>query len=211
MKYYALPVINRTVETEVVSEETLQEIQQGGLTGMLLAVIGISLLILLGLCVVLFLWKRGIKKKNKAIENVKKPEKSAGERVKIVKQDIKAWEYEHSSHTKRLWQDESVIECEMTYLFVKDMEKPDRVYKIELDKPVIVGRTKGDILLKSDSFVSSEHCVISYENGILFVEDLNSSNGTYYKGIKIKDKAAVINEGIIKVGNTQLKLIVKKV
>lgn len=42
------------------------------------------------------------------------------------------------------------------------------------------------------------------------MQDLNSANGTFYEGQKIERKTAVRNGGIIKVGETELKLEVVK-
>jgi len=60
---------------------------------------------------------------------------------------------------------------------------------VVLTKSVIVlGRAKGvaDIVLPEDGQVSREHAAIIFAKGDFFLEDLESRNGTYYEGKRIK-------------------------
>ena len=198
-----LPVINRSVETEVISE------------GMPVWTIGIMILlgvlILLLVILLLIVILKGKTQKSSSAGSVEK-EKISNARVKVAlqKKDDMVREAVHSTHTQRLWYGAKEEDVEIIYLIVRDIARPERLYKIEMDTEVVIGRTKGDILLPEDNFVSSRHCTITYENGILFVQDAGSSNGTYYQNHKITGKTAVVNGETIKVGNTQLKLSIKK-
>lgn len=50
---------------------------------------------------------------------------------------------------------------------------------------VTLGRSsKNDIVIK-DKFVSKNHLNITERNGIFYLEDLNSANGTYLNGEKV--------------------------
>lgn len=50
---------------------------------------------------------------------------------------------------------------------------------------VTIGRSsKNDIVIK-DKFVSKNHLNITERNGIFYLEDLNSANGTYLNGEKV--------------------------
>src|SRR5262249_36768023 len=57
---------------------------------------------------------------------------------------------------------------------------------------------------------SRQHCLITFENSVLTVEDLNSANGTYVNRNRIypgQPKALAVND-VIQIGNVQLKVIV---
>jgi len=53
------------------------------------------------------------------------------------------------------------------------------------NQEVVIGRVKGDIII-SQRVISSTHAKIVLKNNILYVMDLNSTNGTYINGIKIE-------------------------
>jgi hypothetical protein len=56
---------------------------------------------------------------------------------------------------------------------------------------------------------SRQHACISWENGELFIEDLNSSNGTYVNRTKVYpgQKRRLNLNDVIQIGNVQLKVI----
>jgi len=61
-----------------------------------------------------------------------------------------------------------------------------------LKRKNIVGRSKGEIALQ-DNAVSGEHAEIGFEDGRLYIQDLNSTNGTLLNGGQIYE--AFINSG----------------
>jgi pSer/pThr/pTyr-binding forkhead associated (FHA) protein len=69
---------------------------------------------------------------------------------------------------------------------LEDQEPPDRVWS------------------------SRQHALIMFENGVLTLEDLNSSNGTFLNRNKIypaQPQQLKVND-VIQIGNVQLKLVV---
>jgi len=52
--------------------------------------------------------------------------------------------------------------------------------------PFVVGRDPASGVHIDNVGVSRRHCQFTYENGQYFVEDLGSSNGTFYRGVKIR-------------------------
>jgi predicted component of type VI protein secretion system len=46
---------------------------------------------------------------------------------------------------------------------------------------LLVGREDADITFPGDTYVSADHCRISCEGDTVFIEDLDSSNGTYVR------------------------------
>lgn len=53
---------------------------------------------------------------------------------------------------------------------------------------VTLGRERGDILFPEDGYVSGQHARVSLRDGRFFLEDLNSSNGTF---VRIRGERAV--------------------
>lgn len=72
----------------------------------------------------------------------------------------------------------------MLYLKWKDSERQGYVFDPE--KPIRIGRTPGmnDICIREET-VSSEHCILFLYQGDIFLQDLNSRNGTWIrKGLR---------------------------
>jgi len=77
----------------------------------------------------------------------------------------------------------------------------------EINKPRFsVGKKAGNDLVLDDKTVSGHHFVIHYENHGYRIEDLNSTNGTYVNGQRIR-KAPLKHNDIIQAGNTKLIFI----
>ena len=68
-----------------------------------------------------------------------------------------------------------------------------------------VGRDSSgnDLIIADDNAVSRKHLLISVNNGICTVEDLNSTNGTRVEGALIK-KLEIIDTTTIEIGNTEI-------
>lgn len=79
-----------------------------------------------------------------------------------------------------------------------------------LDKPVIkIGRASDNdvILASAERSVSRWHAAISSNgDGLLFVEDLNSSNGTLLNGRAIKERSRFTASDVITVGEFKIRL-----
>ena len=76
-------------------------------------------------------------------------------------------------------------------------------------KIITVGREIGnDIVISDDSFVGRHHLqLIKDEAGVFFVRDLNSTNGTFVNGQRIKGESKIEETDIIRIGNTTLPWI----
>lgn len=64
-------------------------------------------------------------------------------------------------------------------------EYPD--YELSLDKCEIGNNVKANLFIKKDT-VSNSHATIEYDQGHYYIEDLNSTNGTYVNGVPINYK-----------------------
>lgn len=67
---------------------------------------------------------------------------------------------------------------------------------VRIDRPTIIGRSKGDIILEDDDLLSSAHCEIRPQLLQAFIKDLNSRNGVFINKEKIEPgKEVKLNPG----------------
>ena len=91
-------------------------------------------------------------------------------------------------------------------LVLQDVTCEDRIYASDLQKPAVMGREAGTcaMLVEHDKSVSRKHCEFFWKHGTCYVRDLESFNGTFLNGEKIR-KATPIKAGdILKLGGTKL-------
>ncbi|MCQ2752149.1 MAG: FHA domain-containing protein [Coriobacteriales bacterium] len=91
-------------------------------------------------------------------------------------------------------------------LTVEQGPKEIRGIKINVNSPIIVGRSPGsDILIASD-VVSSRHARFSLMGTGLILEDLNSLNGTLLNGEPVVKSVSCQASDIISIGNAQIRV-----
>ena len=77
---------------------------------------------------------------------------------------------------------------------------------------ISIGRSPENVIIVPDPEVSRRHAVISLEGGELYIEDLNSTNGTYIYDGKlfqpVKGKQKIAPNSIIKLGNQTIVRII---
>ncbi len=69
-----------------------------------------------------------------------------------------------------------------------------------------LGRAPTNTVHLTDSFASNEHAIIAYRSGNWWLEDRNSSNGTYLNGTRISEPTIVNDNDLINVGRITLKV-----
>ena len=96
------------------------------------------------------------------------------------------------------------VASDVHYLQVEDEELRDEAFLIG-PSGAKIGRTAPADIVLSHKSVSREHCIIGLANDELFVTDLNSTNGTYIDGERIR-RATVLPVGsVIQVGQVSLR------
>ncbi|QGA69304.1 FHA domain-containing protein [Sulfolobus sp. E11-6] len=101
-------------------------------------------------------------------------------------------------------------------LFINTPNPAFNKTKLPLDFDIFpsisVGRSPENVIVIPDPEVSRKHAIISFENNELYLEDLNSTNGTYIYDGKIfqpvKGKIKIQPNSIIKLGNNTVVRIV---
>ena len=58
---------------------------------------------------------------------------------------------------------------------------------------VNIGRGPLNEIVINDDLVSGRHCSITNENGVMYIEDMMSTNGTILNGILINSKSEIRN------------------
>jgi VWFA-related protein len=86
-----------------------------------------------------------------------------------------------------------------------------REWLAEVGAETVIGRSpRCAVVIDDDSEVSSRNSVLSAEGGLLFVDDLGSTNGTAVNGSPIAGRRRVGDGDLILVGRTELRLTVPK-
>lgn len=95
-------------------------------------------------------------------------------------------------------EDEMTVICK---LIMKSGPETDKAYKIEKDE-FVIGRELINDLIVSDPEISRRHARIFKKNGQYFLEDLNSTNGTFHSGKRIGKPVQLKNEDLINLGKS---------
>lgn len=79
--------------------------------------------------------------------------------------------------------------------------------RIPMKNITTLGRKDGNNIVLKDKFVSSKHASIYVKNGMIVVEDLNSTNGTFVNDQRITGKIRVGINDTVRLGSTIFKII----
>ena len=97
-----------------------------------------------------------------------------------------------------------IEEDEMTVMYkliMKSGPEADKIYKLEKDEYVI-GRELINDLIINDPEISRRHARLFKKNDQYFLEDLNSTNGTFHSGKRIEKPISLKNEDLITLGKS---------
>jgi pSer/pThr/pTyr-binding forkhead associated (FHA) protein len=92
-------------------------------------------------------------------------------------------------------------------LVVEDSEvlAPETRFEIR-DGATSIGRSSAsDIVLKSDDYASGSHAQLTSHGGLLYVEDLGSTNGTFVNGRKTVGATPLRHGDSVRVGSTTFR------
>jgi len=78
---------------------------------------------------------------------------------------------------------------------------------IPINEILTMGRNEDNMVVLEDRYVSSHHLKIYFRNTDYFLEDLNSTNGTYVNDTRIKSKIALNKGDHIRVGTSTFKVL----
>ena len=73
---------------------------------------------------------------------------------------------------------------------------------------ITIGRSaSSDIVLKSDDYASGHHAKLTRHGGLLYVEDVDSTNGTYVNGHKTDGVTPLRSDDRVRVGSTTFRYV----
>jgi hypothetical protein len=70
---------------------------------------------------------------------------------------------------------------------------------------VVIGRENGSEVRIEDNFASGRHARVFDHEGLAYVEDMRSTNGTYVNGQRIEGQAPLHADDRIRIGDTQFR------
>ena len=73
-------------------------------------------------------------------------------------------------------------------------------------KPIRIGRANDSTLVLTDDYASTRHARISENNGVWYLEDLGSTNGTYVGQTKVTGPLPLEAGVVIRIGKTAMEL-----
>jgi pSer/pThr/pTyr-binding forkhead associated (FHA) protein len=68
-----------------------------------------------------------------------------------------------------------------------------------------LGRDAANDVVLEDEEVSARHARISFADGGFWVEDLQTTNGTFVNGERLRERTRLQNEDLVKIGRTLLQ------
>jgi len=78
-------------------------------------------------------------------------------------------------------------------------------FLVKSDSPILIGRDQdATIMIDYDNYCSRKHAVIYWNKNICFLEDLNSTNGTFVNEERIFGKKKLLDKDLIILGSTEL-------
>lgn len=100
------------------------------------------------------------------------------------------------------------LRYKMTLTDRKDLSKS---YQCELRNSISIGRVTGNDIVIDVTGVSKKHCMILNKNGRIFIQDSNSTNGTFVDGEKIHFDTEIFSGTNIRVGKAELIIKLERV
>jgi hypothetical protein len=81
----------------------------------------------------------------------------------------------------------------------------DPGYTIPLAHYTTIGRHDGNAVEIDDGFVSGSHAEITFDNGAWWLQDLNSTNGTFVNNQRVRSRVRLADGDIVQFGRVQLR------
>jgi pSer/pThr/pTyr-binding forkhead associated (FHA) protein len=74
------------------------------------------------------------------------------------------------------------------------------VYLLSDDRPTSIGRGAVNDVVVDEEHVSQQHARVFYRDAGFWVEDLQSTNGTYINGVRIEGTMRLTTGDLLKIG-----------
>jgi hypothetical protein len=84
--------------------------------------------------------------------------------------------------------------------------EPAEGTSLALDAIATIGRDVNNAVVVEDQFVSAEHAILTFRGRAWYVEDLDSTNGTFVNGSPVDGVAPLGFGDVVQVGQVRLRL-----
>jgi hypothetical protein len=74
-----------------------------------------------------------------------------------------------------------------------------------LDHYTTIGRTDDNSIAIDDGFVSGSHAEIAFDQGVWWLQDLGSTNGTFVNNQPVRSRVRIANGDVIQFGRVRLR------
>lgn len=177
---------------EVVQPSELEGIHTNSNTSILYICLGIGLTLLLILVVIIYKIK-----KNRAIEAICPDQDNDDE---VFGEDEKQFYIDNNEYHI------SGAKGKEIKLTIIDPKNEEKSHILNIGNKALIGRSNKSDLLFDDPKVSNKHCEIIFEKDNLYIDDLNSTNGTFVNGVPIVSRFKLSNNDIILIGQIELRI-----
>lgn len=99
-----------------------------------------------------------------------------------------------------LWRRSANKEKHVTVKLV-DIDNTNRHFTAILYDEITIGRREGNIIIADDKAVSGKHLKMTLQGEKIYIQDLNSSNGTFLEGHRIEGETEITDGDEISIGN----------
>jgi hypothetical protein len=83
---------------------------------------------------------------------------------------------------------------------------PGTSFELHADRDsIVIGRSHDCDIGISDSYASGKHLRLELRNGAVYLEDLQSTNGTFLNGERLTDPVELRPEDVIRIGDTEFR------
>jgi FHA domain len=76
----------------------------------------------------------------------------------------------------------------------------------EIGSGITIGRVPASDIVIDDNYASGKHARVYGSDGSVYLEDLNSTNGTYVNGRRVSTRAELRPDDLVRIGDVELRL-----
>ena len=98
-------------------------------------------------------------------------------------------------------------------IILRDTSNPSTEFRAPIADRMVIGRAPAsDIqtVLEFDAAVSARHCEIIKKGSLYFINDLHSSNKTYYNDMEVMAEMPIMSGGVVTIGKHRYTLTIEE-
>lgn len=191
---------------EVIEEESIEQAKKDNGMFMVLLIGGIVLFLVIIIVVLLLVLKKKKKQNEEFLPDLNEDTDELSETESL---DVAESENEVIKQKQQQFNTMAGVESAgVRVRLVRMGNKESATLFFDINNRVSMGRDKSkvDFALENDNGLSSVHCIFTYQNDCLYLEDANSTNGTYVNGVPIKTPMRLQQDDVVLVGSYEYRI-----